>query len=264
MKLTRLIFLFSLILSLNSWAQTRTRCPELTPERSVLQTTDTYRIEEWTLSPEQIAIAQRRGLAPTTDSLVPGFQERLREVLNPDFRVLHERKIELLRTRNMHIQREPELLSGHVGRQLQPSCLELYLYDLELRIQPGMRFPPNEAMASILASPTAPTRWKLIVTFSHMSWVPTSATAQARVQTLVNERWNYLAHLHTHPFFPENPTGDVGGTLVASGERDSGDIGIYLKEMQTLGLKSAYITNSFDTVLYTADDIRHRLILWRH
>lgn len=253
--------------ALPAFSQALTECPTLEPQRRVLETAETYTLEEWTLTPTQVRMAQHRGLAPAAGSAVIGFRERIRDVLNPDFTALHERQIELVRTRypRMSTQRQSEVLSGQTGRRLQPSCLELYLLDLQIQSEAGMHFPENEMMASMLSSPENNTLWKLIVIFANTRGsVPGVPAAKARVHQLVSENWNYMAHLHNHPIMPENSSGDVGGTLVASGTSRYGDVAVYMREVENLGLKSAYITNGFDTVLYTAEEIRTRLSQWEN
>lgn len=266
LHLPLLVFLV-LLNSHKGFAQATALCPPLQPQRERLETADNYVLEEWTLAPEQTAQMRQRGLQPASGSSVTAFRERIREVLDPDFRALHQRQIELVqsRYRTLSTQRQSEVLNGVVGRRLQLSCLELHLLDLQIQTESERRFPENEMMASILSSPENKNIWKLIVVFANTRGsVPSVPRAKDRVQQLVSESWNYMAHLHNHPIMPENSSGDVGGTLVASGTSRGGDVAVYLREVENLGLKSAYITNGFDTVLYTADEIRTRLSQWEN
>ncbi len=68
--------------------------------------------------------------------------------------------------------------------------------------------------------------------------------------------YEMFGHLHNHFFYPENPTEDIGGTLIPSGTiSEHGDLKFYKELMDKYSLKQAWITNGFSTAVYKASEL---------
>lgn len=67
--------------------------------------------------------------------------------------------------------------------------------------------------------------------------------------------WTVEQSLHNHPFNFDNPSGDIGATLVPSGEAGWGDLGAFRGQFADWGMAEAAITNGFDTVHLTPADV---------
>lgn len=73
---------------------------------------------------------------------------------------------------------------------------------------------------------------------------PLSKKVRGRALADIRDGWTFYAHLHNHPFFPENPHGDLAGTPVPSED----DAELY-RELAVWGrLERAWITNGLHTL----------------
>lgn len=78
--------------------------------------------------------------------------------------------------------------------------------------------------------------------------VPDSKARQEALQKFLQQGYRYKFHIHNHPFNLDNPSGDIGGTTIPSGNQQFGDVGTYLYEAKNLGLENAWITNGFSSL----------------
>jgi hypothetical protein len=86
------------------------------------------------------------------------------------------------------------------------------------------------------------------MTFNELASVSQSAAFNDWIDELVLEGWQAQIHLHNHPFIFFGD--DIAGTIMAS----QGDVRV-LKELQMRwGLKSAWITNGFNTAKFRHDE----------
>jgi hypothetical protein len=79
---------------------------------------------------------------------------------------------------------------------------------------------------------------------------PRSAEVKALLGRDLAAGWRLYAHLHNHPFFFENPAGDIAGTTAPS----AADAQMY-RELAVWGrLERAWIVNGFDALTLLARD----------
>ena len=79
---------------------------------------------------------------------------------------------------------------------------------------------------------------------------PHSKEVRALLQKDLRAGWRLYAHLHNHPFFFENPTGDIAGTTAPS----AGDASLYKELAVAARLERAWIVNGFDQLELLARD----------
>jgi hypothetical protein len=73
---------------------------------------------------------------------------------------------------------------------------------------------------------------------------PKSASVKALLAQDLGAGWTLFAHLHNHPFFFENPSGDFAGTVVPS----EPDAQMYRELAAAMRLERAWIVNGFDAI----------------
>ncbi|QDK37396.1 hypothetical protein DOE51_07250 [Bdellovibrio sp. NC01] len=84
--------------------------------------------------------------------------------------------------------------------------------------------------------------------------VPDSKTRRQFLQKFLDAGYTYKFHIHNHPFNFDNPSKDIGGTTIPSGNHEFGDVGTYLDENKNLGLQNAWITNGFSSLHIPASE----------
>jgi hypothetical protein len=142
-------------------------------------------------------------------------------------------------------QRYDKVLSKKVGRVRNVSCLETFLLDNHLRTFSS----ETEFSAYVLTKFDSENAIVVLYTQTNNGTV-----ADASVLNLVEgyrkQGWNLESHIHNHPFAFKNPYGDIAGTILPS----SPDIATYQQLGESSGLRTAIITNGFETyILYRND-----------
>lgn len=94
--------------------------------------------------------------------------------------------------------------------------------------------------------------WRVYYTQSdeRSAW-PHSPQVKALLAKDLQAGWTLFAHVHNHPFFFDNPTGDIAGTTVPS----PADVALYRELAVTARLRRAWIVNGFDALELTAADL---------
>lgn len=144
---------------------------------------------------------------------------------------------------------------GRVGKINSTSCLVRMLFDKQLERFPQMVYP-SEFMALILRSKTDLHLYRVYFSMGDGKTFDVSPPQNPGVWNLfgtdLSSGWEFFAHLHSHPFmikYPQAP--HVGGTVYPSDE----DVKSY-QYWSAFGLKEAWITNGFDMVRFTSEDIK--------
>lgn len=78
---------------------------------------------------------------------------------------------------------------------------------------------------------------------AHRAW-PWSPKVKVMIRANLDAGWTLFAHLHNHPFFFDNPSGDIAGTPAPSGQ----DAALYRELAVAARLQRAWITNGLDTL----------------
>jgi len=149
------------------------------------------------------------------------------------------------------------LLEGRAGSIRLAACLESLLFREQARRYPMLEHP-SEFGAFVLRG-----RGRVRVYFSSLE------TVGAKVRHEVNDRiradgaagFEVLAHVHNHTFMFDRVPGDrmwttpetvndVGGALAPS----TTDVQFYRSARETVGLRSAWVTNGLDTARFGAAD----------
>lgn len=150
-------------------------------------------------------------------------------------------------------KRYDAILSGKIGKIRSMNCIESYFMTVHLRNLQGS-LKPSEFAAWILEDQSATTT-TLYFTSSKTSTVGTPQIIKLNLHNDIKQGATFIQHIHSHPFsLTALPDYDVAGTLIPSGEQDSaGDVRYYLIEREKSGLKSAVITNGFDSIEIDAE-----------
>lgn len=79
---------------------------------------------------------------------------------------------------------------------------------------------------------------------------PHSPAVKALLARDLDDGWKLYAHLHNHPFYFDNPAGDIAGTTAPS----AADVRMYRELAVTARLRGAWIVNGFDALELLASD----------
>lgn len=136
------------------------------------------------------------------------------------------------------------LISGMVGKILPLRCLDGLLLEALNSIH-SLHTKQAEFFAWILESAVAMGQKKTRILFqsSNHLYVSISDTLTTQMKQALSEGWLLKSNLHNHPFFFNNPVGDIAGTIMPS----ESDRATYINYAQKFGLLEACITNGFDT-----------------
>jgi hypothetical protein len=142
-----------------------------------------------------------------------------------------------------------DVIAGRYGDIGRPGCLADALLQRHLELWPHLgALQLTEFGAFVLTR--GPELRIYFVSNGDGPTVRTSADLEALVATDLRRGYALRAHLHNHPFFLDNSTGDIAGTTVPSG----GDRPYYLR-LRSLGieLEAAWITNGLDLIRVPAE-----------
>lgn len=197
-------------------------------------------------------VFELRMLPPATEFRgLENFQAWVAGQVNPDPIFL------LRRQRALYAQHFPTVLGifdaiiqRQVGEIEPIDCLASMLLAKHFEFRGGYRVP-TEFLARMLVKGD---KVRVFFVSNGEAMVNTTAAEEARFATALANGWSYKMSLHNHPFVFDNPTGDIAGTLIPSGDRESADIGTYLRERARHGLKGSAITNGFHTIYFRAEE----------
>ena len=170
------------------------------------------------------------------------FKRKVQEHTKTDFKYLLERQKPFLKKIPQETEHFHKALAKKFGRARQVSCLENFLLDNHLRTFSS----ETEFSAYVLTRFDSDQATVVIYT-----QLKNGTVADTPVMNLVEgyrkQGWNVESYIHNHPFFFKNPHGDIAGTISPS----SADLDTYKQHGDTLKLRSAIVTNGFETfVLY--------------
>lgn len=135
-------------------------------------------------------------------------------------------------------QRYEKILSGSVGRLRPVSCLESFLHDNHLR-----RFSGETEFAAYVLTRKGSRDAVVLVLSQRTDGVSMNDFLWEILKKHRHQGWKVAMHLHNHPFFFNNPYGDIAGTVLPSAP----DLETYVEGRRSFGLESAVVTNGFDS-----------------
>lgn len=145
------------------------------------------------------------------------------------------------------------VMAGQIGEIHPITCLESLLL-----VEHTAKFPlektPNEFVAAILQKGSLLKIYFLSDKIEEGS-APKAEVTNQEIQKDLKLGYTYLINLHNHPFMLSNPTGDIGGTTLPSGDSDYGDVYVFNNLVVAFQLKNAWITNGFNSVRLNQKDI---------
>lgn len=144
------------------------------------------------------------------------------------------------------------ILSRSAGRVTPMSCLELLLF-----ADHQGRFPVQHYTEFLAFTLRKDGRLRVYSISSGARTGSVGGTDRVRpfIEADRAAGWSVEQSLHNHPFNFDNPSGDIGATLVPSGEAGWGDLGTFRRQFADWGMAEAAITNGFDTVHLTPADV---------
>ena len=138
-------------------------------------------------------------------------------------------------------QKMTSILEGDFGQIFKGGCVENALLDHQVK-----NFGAStEFLAYIFQKKVnGKLQYKLRVITQNTVYVGGKPQFQSLVDKDLSDGWQLIIHLHNHPFFLKNSSGDIAGTVVPSGP----DINTYIALSKTLNLQEAWVTNGFNTL----------------
>ena len=147
-----------------------------------------------------------------------------------------------------------QVISGALGDLRPMSCLETLLMEVQLSGLPRLS-ALAEFQSNITLSEDG-TLLNIYAAFVSDISPPDRNYLLPYLQADLQEGYSYYAHLHNHPFYLDNPTLDVAGTLIPSGTLYGfGDIFVYNQYRELFDLDLMWITNGFDSVSFEGREI---------
>lgn len=192
------------------------------------------------------------------DGILLEYQGMISNETVTDQSYLLQRQINLLDKNDPESQTLRQLFDD-VGAQrighIRPiNCLESLLFKLHLSLQ-GVG-SASEFSAGIFKQTIKGKPYLKIIFASN-----DKINAPDLTELLIKENKPIWTFFHNHFFVFDLPTGDIGGTLVPSGDDSPGtflhplaDLAVFRKLGQKLGLKEAWITNGFDSSHFAIED----------
>ncbi len=130
------------------------------------------------------------------------------------------------------------IIEGKIGTIREINALEAFLMTEQIRLNGSS----GEFGAYILKAPSG--NLKVYFSSHHEAAVPPNKDILRTIEKDLKAGYILMGHLHNHPFFFDNLSGDIAGTVVPSGPDRS-----YYKNLKNkYGLKHAYVTNGFSTI----------------
>lgn len=134
------------------------------------------------------------------------------------------------------------VIDGSFGQISSIHCLEGLLYLEHWRQQSPML--PSEFETLVLQN-QATTR---VLFFSTPDLGISESGRDALIKESLQQGFLFMLHIHNHPFVMDNPSGDIAGTTIPSGDQESGDVSFYGEMHRNYGLEAFRISNGFSTI----------------
>ena len=144
------------------------------------------------------------------------------------------------------------ILGNNVGRIAPMNCLETLLF-----ADHQARFPVQGYTEFVALALKKDGRLRVYSMSGGLGngTGPSFDNIRANVEADRAAGWAVELNLHNHPFNFDNPSGDIGATLVPSGAAAWGDLGNFARQNAQWDLAVAAITNGFDTVRLSRADV---------
>jgi len=144
------------------------------------------------------------------------------------------------------------IINKRMGTIRPINALEVFLMKAHAEISP-LEHNPFEFSARILKKQEqGREKVKVIFVSTTTAFVSNADVEDSdrRMEELLHQGWTYAADLHNHPFFWDNETGDIAGTLIPS----FADRRHYREMARKYGLKEGRITNGLHTISLSNKD----------
>ncbi|NRA67403.1 MAG: hypothetical protein HRU19_23165 [Pseudobacteriovorax sp.] len=147
-----------------------------------------------------------------------------------------------------------QIIAGELGQIEATNCLMSLLFEIHLSRLTSV-IDPAEFQAIVLESPLDGT-WTILAAFGKEISPPKIENLIPMVESKRAEGYSYRFHIHNHPFVFGGGFGDIGGVLIPSGLLTGGaDLDIYNTQIGLFGMEKALISNGFDSIIFSAEDI---------
>ncbi len=188
-------------------------------------------------------------MSPSSDRLAT-YQNFVSSKTSVDQNELRERQYKIFKK---HLPNETKIMklimSGKVFSTGRAECFDLLLFDLHLDSVGTVYYA--EFGAHVFVKYVEGRRiLRVMFTSNPGGGVATPMEIEDAMSASLKDGWSLVGHIHNHPFGLDNLSGDIGGTCWPS---DS-DLNHYAKQIK-FGMQGARITNGFDTIFMSAEDI---------
>jgi hypothetical protein len=152
------------------------------------------------------------------------------------------------------------ILRRAVGRVAPMTCLEGLLFEDHQSHFPAERY--NEFVALVLRKGGRLRVYSLSSGAGNGSGIGANHI-RAHIEADRADGYELELNLHNHPFAPAREgQADIGGTTVPSGDGAGGDLRVYAEQIREWDLRTAAVTNGYDTVRLTPAEVRRLIALY--
>lgn len=176
--------------------------------------------------------------------------------IDPYFLLQRQRNIyaEGLGESDSNVKKFDAMIRGDAGIVVEANCIEKKLLSEQFK-RVNYRLP-TEFLAYIFQKGDNLHILGAWRTQSALSG-PVSNISDAKISELLRNNWQFVSHLHNHPFSFDNPAGDIAGTVIGSDP----DFDSFRKFMIRYNLKHGRVTNGFNTGVFERRSVEYLLSL---
>lgn len=191
--------------------------------------------------PDDWESAPASSAAPVTD-----FKKNVISLTSTDPKYLINRQRNLAKSLPSIFERLTRVYNDKLGKIESAGCLETSVLSAILT-----EYPKNpEVEFGVYVLRNQENKYRAYVLTWGVDHVPPSKDLWRILERDLQQRWEYYIHLHNHPFFFNNPAGDIAGVVVPS----EPDFAHYSEELKHKGLQNAWVTNGFNTFKLNSSD----------
>lgn len=176
------------------------------------------------------------------------FKRKVQERTKTDFKYLLERQKPIYKKFPEQLERINKVLAKKVGRARQVSCLEHFLLDNHLRT-----FSAETEFSAYILTKFDSDQAQVVFYTQLKNGNVTDEPVRNLIEGYRKQGWNVESHIQNHPFFFKNPYGDIAGSILPS----SDDIKSYQQQRENLKLRSAIVTNGFESFVLYRNEFDH-------
>jgi hypothetical protein len=246
------LFLTALILFSNNAFAQEEACKFEAPPQKVLFDTRKSQGKIWVIHNSETLFKE----ISVQDEALDRYRNWVVAQTNTDPYFLLERQREIY-ARVFGLQKFPDydlIIENKIGKIRNMNCLESLLLAEHTRKFPLEKYS-NEFTATILERDGFLKIYFISDIVDKHGGGPSMKPIQKAIYSDLSQGWKAKIDLHNHPFFFKNPTGDIAGTTIPSGNAKSGDVLVFMESIRKMGLESATITNGFSTIELDAANI---------